>query len=150
MSNMSPGLTFQERVVTAFLLVPWLPLLIAYPVTLSKNFQLFGWGTPYHHLLLCLVIAGITYVLEVIVLVPAWLWMLRNRKVSLLRILSFAVLIAFALGVIFFRLLFGPDIFRTIVELKWLLLLICLIGGAEALVFWLIVRPDIRGRPDGR
>lgn len=149
MSNLMSKLTFEQRVIAAFLLVPWLPLLIAYPVTLSPNFRLFGWDDLLRQLALCAVIAGFTYVLEIVVFVPAWQWMLRRGKTSLLRILTFAILVAFAFGVIFFRVLFGPDLFGTIDQLKRLLILMCLIGGAEALVFWLIVRPDRRGRPDG-
>lgn len=147
--NIVPEISFKKRVVLAFLLVPWLPLLIAVPYTVSPTFRLFGWYDFPRHFALCAAIAGFTYVLEIVVLVPAWLWMVRQGKTSVLRILTFAILVAFICGVIFFRALTGPRFFTTVNELTWLLPLMCFIGGAEALVFWLIVRPDRRWRPDG-
>ncbi len=141
MSNFNLRLTFQQRVVAAFLLVPWLPLLIAVPYAPAPNFVLFGWDRLYQHLLLCVMVAIFTYFLEAVAIVPMWLRMLRAGKTSLLRILTLAILVAFTFSVIFLVLLFGPQ-FYLHREATGLLPIMCLIGGAEALVFWLIVRPD--------
>jgi hypothetical protein len=145
--NLLSQWSFQKRVVVAFLVVPWFPLLIFFPYAPSTTFRLFGWDMPYNHLLLCAVIAAFTYILEVTVLIPAWLWMLRSGKVSLLRVLLFAFVVALACIVVFLRILFGPD-FLLISELAWLIPLVCFVGSAEALFFWLIVRPDRRKTRD--
>ena len=135
--------------IAAFLLVPWLPLLIAVPYAPAPNFVLFGWDRLYQHLLLCVMVAVFTYLLEAVALVPMWSRMLRAGKTSLLRILTLAVLVAFTFSVIFLVLLFGPR-FYSHREATGLIPIMCLIGGAEALVFWLIVRPDKHGQSVGR
>jgi hypothetical protein len=134
-------LTFEQRVIAAFLLVPWLPLLIAVPYAPAPNFQFFGWNRLDKHLLLCVMVAVFTYLLEAIALVPMWLRMRRTGKTSLLRILTLATLVAFMFGVVLVFLVFGTR-FYLHREPNGLLIIICLIGLAEAFAFWLIVRPD--------
>lgn len=143
--NIIPKISSKRRVVLAFLLVPWLPLLIAVPYAPAPNFVLFGWDRLYQHLLLCVMIAVFTYLLEAVALVPLWSRMLRAGKTSLLRILTLAILVAFMFSVIFVIGLFGPRLYLHS-EATGLILIMCLIGGAEALVFWLIVRPDKHDR----
>ena len=149
MINLLPKLTFQKRVVAAFLLVPWLPLLIAVPYAPAPNFQFFGWNRLDKHLLLCVMVAVFTYLLEAIALVPMWLRMRRTGKTSLLRILTLATLVAFMFGVVLVFLVFGTR-FYLHREPNGLLIIICLIGLAEAFAFWLIVRPDKHGQSVGR
>jgi hypothetical protein len=134
--------SFKKRSIIAFLLVPWLPLLIFVPyVGESGSFRIFGWDRFGSHVGLCLVLAVFTYLLEAIVLSPILLVLLEIRRTSFLNIVMAGTLVALVVGIALLSFISGQDfLFRN--DLRGLLLLICFIGFAEAAVFWLIARPD--------
>ena len=137
-----PKQNFGERVATAFLVVPWLPLLIFVPYApASGKFRLFGWDKLGIHLGFCLVVALFTYLLEVIILIPSWRSMQKSGKTSLLRIMTIAFVVALACVLIVLSI-FSGTAFLLEKDLQGLIPLFCFIACAEALVFWLIVRPD--------
>jgi hypothetical protein len=142
MKNRWSSLSFKKRSLIAFLLVPWLPLLIFVPyVGDSGSFRLFGWDHFGSHVGLCLVLAVFTYLLEAIVLLPILLVLLENRRTSFLSTVTAGTLVALVVGILFLSFISGQDfLFRN--DLRGVLLLICLVGFAEAVVFWLIARPD--------
>jgi hypothetical protein len=148
MTSLTSTYSFQERVFVAFLLVPWLPLLIFVPYAPdSGSFRLFGWDQPGRHLALCLGLAIFTYLLEATVLLPIWLLMLRKGKTSFLSVVTAGFLVGLALSLIFLSLISGAH-FLFEEDLRGLIPLICFVGSTEAAVFWLIVRPDRNYRPD--
>lgn len=142
MKNQFSSQTFKKRFLVAFLLVPWLPLLIFTPyVGESESFRIFGWDHFGSHVGLCLVLAVFTYLLEVFVLSPILFVMLESRRTSFCSIVTAGTLVALIVGIVFLSFMSGQDfLFRN--DLRGLLLLICVIGFTEAAVFWLIARPD--------
>lgn len=81
-----PEVNFRERVIFAFLVVPWMPL-----VTMPAYFAAVN---PYKFLdlkfvgpilFLSFIVAMFTYLLGVVILIPLWRSMLRSNKTSLLR-----------------------------------------------------------------
>jgi hypothetical protein len=142
MTTSSSSPRFKERVVLAFLVVPWLPLLIFVPyVPKSESFRLFGWDEFGRHVVLCFGLAIFTYILEVIVLLPVWLLMLRKGKTSFLQIVVAGFLVALTLSLLFLSGISGQD-FLFEDDLRGVMFLIWCVGASEAAVFWLIVRPD--------
>lgn len=142
MKNRWSNLSYKRRSFIAFLLVPWLPLLIFVPyVGESRSFRIFGWDHFGSHVGLCLVLAVFTYLLEVFVLSPILFVMLEGKRTSFWSIAIAGTLVALLVGVVFLSFISGQDfLFRN--DLRGLLLLICLVGFTEAAVFWLIARPD--------
>jgi predicted neutral ceramidase superfamily lipid hydrolase len=142
MKNRWSSLSYKRRSLVAFLLVPWLPLLIFVPyVGESRSFRIFGWDHFGSHVGLCLVLAVFTYLLEVFVLSPILFVMLEGRRTSFLSIVAAGTFVAFIVGILLLSFISGQDfLFRN--DLRGLLLLICLVGFTEAAVFWLIARPD--------
>jgi hypothetical protein len=142
MANSTRSLTLKQRVVIAFVLVPWLPLLIFVPFEpAGGGYSLFGWDRIYSHLAQCLIIAVFTYFLELTILIPLWRSMQRRGQTSLRRVLVTAFVVALVLSIVVFSLITGADfLFES--YLTWLIPLICAIACTEALCFWLIVRPD--------
>jgi hypothetical protein len=142
MKSRLSSLSFKQRALIAFLLVPWLPLLIFVPfVGDSGSFRLFGWDNIGRHVGLCIALAVFTYPLEVIVLLPILLVMLENRRTSFLSTATAGTLVALVVGILFLSFISGQAfLFRN--DLRGLLLLICVVGFTEAAVFWLIARPD--------
>jgi hypothetical protein len=142
MKNRWYSLSYKRRSLFAFLLVPWLPLLIFVPyVGDSRSFRIFGWDHFGSHVGLCLVLALFTYLLEVFVLSHILFVMLEGRRTSFLSIVIAGTLVALVVGIVLLSFISGQDfLFRN--DLRGLLLLICFVGFTEAAVFWLIARPD--------
>ncbi|HUQ37741.1 MAG TPA: hypothetical protein VM144_15330 [Aestuariivirga sp.] len=138
-------MSFRSRFIFSFLAVPWLPIvfLAPYSVFVGKSDPL-EWDTVRTLLQLSVIVAIATYLLEATVIIPIWRSMLRSGKTTLLRFAAIGFVIAFVFSFAIISLLTGLVIF-----MKWefavLVPLFAVIGAAEAVLFWLIVRPDIDG-----